>query len=158
MIPMLNLDERRRIVCTRDPAVDLPAGMDRTRSRWIACPGQGEKEEATVVRAEALVVTVRPLSSDEQWQVMPDGTASLDERGMARAALRAPLIAAVGISCPTKGIDAHVPKEVGEALRRMPLPYMAGIGNYILDRSVVPPDPFDESASASSPTPTPSTT
>lgn len=168
MFPLLTLDEPVELVHTEDPSVALafvqapPAADDdpppeprrkpREPGRWVRADDPNEVE---LVGPEALRLTVRVLNTDEQFQVCPNGLADVGRIELARTswrALRIALIAIAGVDRRGRRVDARTPEAVAQARNRLTLPHAVSAGSWVLDHSLLPPDPFVGAASPPSAT------
>lgn len=158
MLPLVNLLQRRRLVCSADPAVTLAfvpqtedeckAGTPSVRKsrkpvRWLPCDDLPSDEVETVISSDALIVTVRPLNRDEQFQVTGGLSGLGRDGGIGRSNHLAPKIAVQNISGP--GVAAHTPPEIEAVLNRLPLRYADSLGDRIVDDSCGFNDPFASS-------------
>ncbi len=148
MLPLVNVDQRQQFVCSADPAVTLtllpqsdedkekgspPVRADRKPVRWL------RPDEVELIGAGALVVIVRLMNRDEQFQVT-GGLASLNAAGIGRANHHALTLCVVSAS--GQGVDVRTPKELAEFLQRLPLRYADPLGDRIVDDSCGFNDPF----------------
>ena len=132
MLPLINVNERIDLCISVDPAIVEP---ETGREPCRAIP----KRDCKISTDGPLVLTVRPLRSREFVRVMDSSSVSLTE-----AALRAAESGLVAITGP--GLSICEPKEVLDAVDRLPHYAVVAIGSYLIEQSAAPPDPKEPAA------------
>jgi hypothetical protein len=129
MLSLIKLDDRIDLVCSDDPDV-APKDGD-TSTRWLPVA------EADV-GADALVATIRPLSSSEMAIIAPEGVGPGNMMVLSTSATRVGVVALRG---PGIGMDKR--SDIIGLLDRMSVAHRAPLGTAIIMRSVLPADPTD---------------
>lgn len=160
-LPVVNLDQRIRLVCSADPSVTLrplkeqpplptgpgeapketppkpPARESRRPVRWLRV------EDVEVFSRESTVVEVRLLDSDEQFFVT-GGLAMMSREASGPAARKAIGLCVKSVTGP--GLDARTDAEVAKWLRGLHIMHAEPLGAWIVDESCGYNIPFDASA------------
>ena len=128
MLPLIRVRDTIDVVCTTDPSVKAKA-EDRQIPTW---------REASKARhsSDALVITVRPLSSSEMLRChgfLLDG-----RDGQAELTVHAARAGAIKASGP--GIDCQDEDAVHALIDRLQPGELAALGGYVLEQSLMVED------------------
>lgn len=126
MLSLIRIDDRIEMVCVDDPDV---APRDEDASGWVTVA------EADV-GADALVATIRPLSSSEMAVIAPEG---VGPSNMMMLSTSATSIGVTRLRGP--GMDVTKRQDIAGVLDRMSVAHRAPLGTAIITRSVLPEDP-----------------